>query len=94
MMLGVKFIGDQLHEEAGRGQKAGIAGLKELIIWRKAGHGILSSRVNDLVPRQVRVIFWKTELVGCIRFFTCCGQQCWLTPSREAACRDCSLLTG
>lgn len=50
--LGVKFFGDQLHEEAGRGQRAGIAWVKELIICRKA-HGILSSRLNDLVPGQI-----------------------------------------
>lgn len=53
MSLGVKLVREQLHEEAGRGQGAGIVWVKELIIWRKAGHGILSSRVNDLVPGQI-----------------------------------------
>lgn len=73
MRLGVK-LREQLHEEAGRRQRARIVWVKKLIIWRKAGHGILSSRMNDLVPGQIWVISWKTETLWIASvFFPHCG---------------------
>lgn len=42
MSLGVKLVREQLHEEAGKGQGSGKVKVKKLIIWRKAGDGVLS----------------------------------------------------
>lgn len=61
MRLGAKLVREQLHEETGKGQGSGKVKVKKLIIWRKAGHGILSWRVKDLVPGQRWVIFWTMQ---------------------------------
>lgn len=61
MRLGVKLVREQLHKEAGKGQGSGKVKVKKLFIWRKAGHGILSWRVNGLVPGQRWVIFWTVQ---------------------------------
>lgn len=89
MRLGVKLVREQLHEETGKGQGSGKVKVKKLIIWRKAGHGILSWRVNDLVPGQRWVIFWMMQDSWVTSlFFPRCGLWCYLIGSREAACRN------